>query len=56
MFRQRGGRWSAPLRELYLIGPRTRKMLENALRDGFAGILIGDAYVVYRNSENRLRY
>jgi transposase len=40
---------------LYLIGPRTREMLENALQDGYTGILISDGYAVYRNWENRLR-
>lgn len=40
---------------LYLIGPRTREMLENALQDGYTGILISDGYGVYRNWENRLR-
>jgi transposase len=40
---------------LYLIGPRTREMLDNALQDGYTGILISDGYVVYRTWENRLR-
>jgi transposase len=37
------GRWS-DLYGLYLIGPRTREMLENALQDGYTGILISDGY------------
>lgn len=41
---------------LFLIGPRSREMLENALQDGYPGILISDGYVVYRAWENRLRY
>jgi transposase len=40
---------------LFLIGPRSREMLENALQDGYHGILISDGYVVYRAWENRLR-
>ena len=40
---------------LYLIGPRTREMLDNALQDGYTGLLISDGYVVYRTWENRLR-
>jgi len=40
---------------LFLIGPRSREMLENALQDGFPGILISDGYGVYRAWENRLR-
>jgi|JI6StandDraft_1071083.scaffolds.fasta_scaffold78492_2 transposase len=40
---------------LYLIGPRTREMLDNALQDGYTGLLISDGYVVYRNWQNRLR-
>ncbi len=40
---------------LYLIGPRTREMLDNALQDGYTGILISDGYVVYRTWENCLR-
>ena len=40
---------------VYLIGPRTREMLDNALQDGYTGILISDGYVVYRAWENRLR-
>ncbi|HYO87251.1 MAG TPA: IS66 family transposase [Candidatus Limnocylindrales bacterium] len=40
---------------LFLIGPRSREMLENALQDGYAGILISDGYGVYRAWENRLR-
>jgi len=40
---------------LYLIGPRTREMLDNALQDGYTGILISDGYVVYRAWKNRLR-
>jgi transposase len=40
---------------LFLIGPRSREMLENALQDGFAGLLISDGYGVYRAWENRLR-
>ncbi len=33
---------------LFLIGPRSREMLENALQDGFAGLLIRDGSSVYR--------
>jgi transposase len=33
---------------LFLIGPRSREMLENALQDGYLGILISDGYAVYR--------
>jgi len=40
---------------LYLIGPRTREMLDNALQDGYSGILISDGYRGYRGWENRLR-
>ena len=40
---------------LFLIGPRSREMLENALQDGFLGLLISDGYGVYRAWENRLR-
>ena len=40
---------------LFLIGPRSREMLENALQDGYLGILISDGYGVYRAWENRLR-
>jgi len=40
---------------LFLIGPRSREMLENALPDGFRGLLIRDGYGVYRAWENRLR-
>ena len=40
---------------LFLIGPRSREMLENALQDGFAGLLISDGYGVYRAWPNRLR-
>jgi len=40
---------------LFLIGPRSAEMLENALQDGFNGILISDGYVVYRAWKNRLR-
>lgn len=40
---------------LFLIGPRSREMLENALQDGFPGLLISDGYAVYRAWENRLR-
>ncbi len=40
---------------LFLIGPRTAEMLENALQDGFYGILISDGYGVYRAWKNRLR-
>jgi hypothetical protein len=40
---------------LFLIGPRSREMLENALQDGFHGILISDGYRVYRSWKNRLR-
>ena len=40
---------------LFLIGPRSAEMLENALQDGFHGILISDGYVVYRAWKNRLR-
>ncbi|HNG14977.1 MAG TPA: transposase, partial [Accumulibacter sp.] len=40
---------------LFLIGPRSREMLENALQDGFPGLLISDGYGVYRAWENRLR-
>jgi len=40
---------------LFLIGPRSREMLENALQDGYHGILISDGYGVYRAWENRLR-
>ena len=40
---------------LFLIGPRTAEMLENALQDGYHGILISDGYVVYRAWKNRLR-
>jgi hypothetical protein len=35
--------------------PRSREMLENALQDGFPGLLISDGYGVYRAWENRLR-
>jgi transposase len=49
------GRWSVTSTVLYLIGPRTREMLENALQDGYTGILISDGYGVYRNWDNRLR-
>jgi len=40
---------------LFLIGPRSREMLENALQDRFAGLLISDGYGVYRAWANRLR-
>jgi len=40
---------------LFLIGPLRREMLENALQDGYLGILISDGDVVYRAWENRLR-
>jgi transposase len=40
---------------LFLIGPRRAEMLENALQDGFHGILISDGYRVYRAWKNRLR-
>lgn len=40
---------------LYLIGPRSREMVENVLLDQFLGTLISDGYVVYRNWPNRLR-
>ena len=40
---------------LFLIGSRGREMLENALQDGYHGILISDGYVVYRAWKNRLR-
>jgi len=40
---------------LFLIGPRSREMLENALQDGFAGLLISDGYGVYRAWVNRAR-
>lgn len=40
---------------LYLIGPRTRAMLDNALATEFAGIVISDGYGVYRARPNRLR-
>ena len=40
---------------LFLIGPRRREMLENALQDGYHGILISDGYGVYRAWENRPR-
>lgn len=40
---------------LFLIGPRSAEMLENALQDGFYGILISDGYGVYRAWKNRLR-
>ena len=40
---------------LFLIGQRSREMLENALQDGFAGLLISDGYGVYRAWVNRVR-
>jgi hypothetical protein len=40
---------------LYLIGPRSREMLGNALEATFAGILMSDGYTVYRDRPNRLR-
>jgi IS1 family transposase len=40
---------------LYLIGPRSREMLDNALAATFAGILMSDGYTVYRDRPNRLR-
>lgn len=40
---------------LYLIGPRSREMLGNALDASFAGILMSDGYTVYRDRPNRLR-
>lgn len=40
---------------LYLIGPRSREMLENVLEDCFTGILVSDGYGVYRAWDNRLR-
>lgn len=40
---------------LYLIGPRSRDMLDNALDASFAGILMSDGYMAYRQRSNRLR-
>ena len=40
---------------LYLIGPRSREMLGNALAASFAGVLMSDGYTVYRDRPNRLR-
>jgi hypothetical protein len=40
---------------LYLIGPRSREMLDNALAASFAGVLMSDGYTVYRDRPNRLR-
>ena len=40
---------------LFLIGPRSREMLENVLTDSFRGILVSDGYAVYRTWKNRLR-
>ncbi|HNG86652.1 transposase, partial [Accumulibacter sp.] len=40
---------------LFLIGQRSREMLENALQDGYAGLLISDGYGVYRAWVNRVR-
>ncbi len=44
-----------PYTVLFLIGPRSAEMLENALQDGYHGILISDGYRVYRAWKNRLR-
>jgi len=41
---------------LFLIGPHSREILENALQEGFSGLLISDGYGVYRAWKNRLRY
>lgn len=40
---------------LYLVGARSREMLDNALDATFAGVLMSDGYAVYRNRPNRLR-
>lgn len=40
---------------LYLVGSRSREMLDNALDAAFAGVLMSDGYAVYRNRPNRLR-
>ena len=40
---------------LFLIGSRSREMLENVLTDRFRGILVSDGYAVYRTWKNRLR-
>lgn len=40
---------------LYLIGPRSREMVENVLENLFLGTLVSDGYVVYRHWKNRLR-
>jgi len=45
----------SPHTALYLIGPRSREMVENVLEDRFLGILISDGYGVYRAWDNRLR-
>lgn len=39
---------------LYLIGPRTRAMLDNVLAETFPGIMMSDGYGVYRKRLNRL--
>ena len=44
-----------PHTTLFLIGPGSLEMLENALQDGFHGLLISDGYGVYSAWENRLR-
>ena len=40
---------------LFFIGTRSREILENALQNGFFGILMSDGYAVYRAWTNRLR-
>lgn len=40
---------------LYLIGPRSREMVENVLENLLLGTLVSDGYVVYRHWKNRLR-
>ncbi len=40
---------------LYLIGPRSREMVENVLENLFLGTLMSDGYVVYRHWKDRLR-
>ena len=44
-----------PYTVLFLIGPRSAEMLENALQNGYHGTLISDGYRVYRAWANRLR-
>ena len=40
---------------LYLIGPRSREMVENVLENLFVGTLVSDGYRVYRHWKDRLR-